>query len=159
MRDQIVKSWRSAEQSLLGGMALALLAAASIWLVLGPAPAVAGYLIAAALLIALLLACLIMMQFVGSTRRQMEAALEDRARAEQRAIQALRESEVQWKEVFEHNPVMYFMVDSDGTVLSVNTFGAAQLGYPVGELRGQSVEKVFFEEDRDAVRKLSLIHI
>ena len=35
----------------------------------------------------------------------------------------------------------------------MNTFGAAQLGYPVGELRGQSVEKVFFEEDRDAVRK------
>jgi PAS domain-containing protein len=50
------------------------------------------------------------------TRRRMEAALEDRARSEQRAIQALRESEAQWKEVFEHNPVMYFMVDADGIV-------------------------------------------
>jgi len=28
--------------------------------------------------------------------------------------------------VFEHDPVMYFIVDADGTVLSVNTFGAAQ---------------------------------
>ncbi|XIA66241.1 PAS domain S-box protein [Bradyrhizobium sp. TZ2] len=62
-------------------------------------------------------------------------------------------SEAQWKEVFEHNPVMYFMVDADGTVLSVNTFGAAQLGYPVSELRGASVLKVFFEEDRGLVRK------
>ena len=31
---------------------------------------------------------------------------------------------------------MYFMVDADGIVLSVNTFGAAQLGYLVSELRG-----------------------
>src|SRR6266852_2491023 len=153
MRNQTLKSWRSAEESLLGGMALALLAAACIWLVLGPAPAVAGYLIAVVLLIALFLASLIMMHLVGSTRRQMEAALEGRARAEQRAVEALRESEAQRKEVFEHNPVMYFMVDADGTVLSVNTFGAAQLGYLVSELRGQSVLKVFFEEDRDLVRK------
>jgi PAS domain S-box-containing protein len=152
MRNQTLKSWRSAEESLLGGMALALLAAACIWLVLGPAPAVAGYLIAVVLLFALLLASLIMMHLAGSTRRQMEAALEGRARAEQRAIEALRESEAQRKEVFEHNPVMYFMVDADGTVLSVNTFGAAQLGYLVSELRGQSVLKVFFEEDRDLVR-------
>src|SRR5260370_15037613 len=83
----------------------------------------------------------------------MEAALEGRARAEQRAVEALRESEAQQQEIFEHNPDMYFMVDADGTVLSVNTFGAAQLGYLVSELRGQSVLKVFFEEDRDQVRE------
>jgi len=57
------------------------------------------------------------------------------------------------KEVFEHNPVMYFMVAATGTVLSVNSFGAAQLGYSVSELLGQSVLQVFFEEDRDLVRK------
>jgi PAS domain S-box-containing protein len=153
MRNQTLKSRRSAEESLFGGMALALLAAACIWLVLGPAPGGAGYLIAVVLLIALFLASWIIMHLVGSTRRQMEAALEGRASAERRAVEALRESEAQRKELFEHNPVMYFMVDADGTVLSVNTFGAAQLGYPVGELRGQSVLKVFFEEDRDLVRK------
>jgi PAS domain S-box-containing protein len=152
MRNQKLKSWRSAEQS-LGGMALTLLAAAGMWLLLGPAPAVAGNLIAGVLIIALFLASLIMMHLVGSTRRQMEGVLESRARAEQRAIEALRESEAQWKEVFEHNPVMYFMVDADGTVLSVNTFAAEQLGYLVSELRGQSMQKVFFEEDRDMVRK------
>jgi PAS domain S-box-containing protein len=153
MRNQTMKSWRSAEQWLLGSMVLALVAAACIWLVPGPAPTAPGYLLAIGLLIALLLASLIMMRMVGSTRRQMEAALQGRARAEQRATEALRDSEAQWKEVFEHNPVMYFMVDATGTVLSVNTFGAAQLGYSVSELLGQSVLRVFFEEERDLVRK------
>jgi len=152
MRNRTLKSWRSAEQSLLGGMALALLAAACIWLVFGPAPTAPADLIAIVLLIAVLLVSLIMIRMVASTRRQMEAALEGRAVAEQRSMEALRESEAQWREVFEHNPVMYFMVDADGTVLSVNTFGAVQLGYSVNELLGQSVLKVFFEEDRDLVR-------
>ncbi|MBR0953597.1 PAS domain S-box protein [Bradyrhizobium canariense] len=65
----------------------------------------------------------------------------------------LREAVKQWREVFEHNPVMYFMVDAAGTVLNVNTFGAAQLGYTAAELIGQSVLDVFFEEDRDSVRR------
>jgi PAS domain S-box-containing protein len=153
MRNPTMKSWRSAEQWLLGSMVLALVAAVCIWLVLGPAPTAPGDLLAIVLLIALLLVSMIMMRMVGSTRRQMEAALQGRARAEQRATEALRDSEAQWKEVFEHNPVMYFMVDATGTVLSVNSFGAAQLGYSVSELLGQSVLQVFFEEDRDLVRQ------
>jgi PAS domain S-box-containing protein len=64
-----------------------------------------------------------------------------------------RMAEAQWTEVFEHNPVMYFMVDAAGTVLSVNAFGAAQLGYTVGELVGQSVLNVFLEEDRAFVQR------
>jgi len=153
MRNQTMKFWRSAEQRLLGGMVLALVAAACIWLVLGPAPTAPGYLIAIVLPVASVLASLIMMRMIGSTRRQMEAALQGRARAEHSAIEALRNSEAQWKEVFEHNPVMYFMVDATGTVLSVNSFGAAQLGYLVSELLGQSVLQVFFEEDRDLAQK------
>ncbi|OKO88374.1 ATPase [Bradyrhizobium sp. NAS80.1] len=65
----------------------------------------------------------------------------------------LRDAVKQWREVFEHNPVMYFMVDPAGTVLNVNTFGAAQLGYTAAELTGQSVLNVFFEEDHDTVRR------
>ena len=109
--------------------------------------------IAIGLLIALFLAALIVLHLVRNTRKQMQAALESRIGAEQRATEALRRSEEQWKAVFEHNPVMYFMVDAEGTVLSVNTFGAAQLGYPVSELHGHPVLKVFFAEDRDLVRK------
>jgi PAS domain S-box-containing protein len=152
MRNQTMRSWRSAEQWLLGSMVLALAMAAFIWLVLGPAPAAPAYLTAVVLLIASLLASLFMMLRVGTTRRQMEAVLHGRARAEQHAIEALRQREAQWKEVFEHNPVMYFMVDAAGTVLSVNTFGAAQLGYSVSELLGQSVLKVFPADEQQAAK-------
>ncbi|MCK1643084.1 PAS domain S-box protein [Bradyrhizobium sp. 157] len=148
MRKPTIKSWRSAEQWLLGSMALALGAVAGIWLLLGPAPTATPHFIAVALLIASLAASLIMIGLVGRTRRQMEAVLEGRVSAEARAIEKLRHSEAQWKEVFEHNPVMYFMVDATGTVLSVNTFGAAQLGYSVSELLGKSVLKVFPAEEQ-----------
>lgn len=70
---------------------------------------------------------------------------------------ALRDSEALWREVFEHNPVMYFMVDANGIVQSVNGFGAAQLGYEVDELIGQPVLGVFLEADRPFVkRKMTL---
>jgi PAS domain S-box-containing protein len=69
------------------------------------------------------------------------------------AEQALRASEEQWKAVFENNPTMYFMLDPAGTVLSVNPFGADQLGYTVDELIGQSVLNVFAEDDREIVRQ------
>ncbi|WP_407152701.1 PAS domain S-box protein [Bradyrhizobium sp. ORS 86] len=138
MRNPTMK-W-PAEQWLLGGMVLALGTAACIWLVLGPQPATTAYLVAAALLVASLAATLIMMRLVNS------------AKDEERVIEALRNGEAQWKEVFEHNPVMYFMVDATGTVLSVNTFGAAQLGYSVDELLGQSVLTVFAAEDRPLVQ-------
>ena len=73
----------------------------------------------------------------------------DRKRAEE----ALRASEEKWRAVFQHNPTMYFMIDAAGTVLSVNTFGAEQLGYRVEELTGASVLNVFHEADRaDAQR-------
>jgi PAS domain S-box-containing protein len=146
------KSWPSAEQWLLGCTVLALGSAACIWLLLGPAPTTPAYLVAVALLVTSLLASLLVMRLVGSTRRRMEAVLHDRVKTERHAIKALRDSEAQWKEVFEHNPVMYFMVDAAGTVLSVNTSGAAQLGYSVSELLGQSVLKVFLPEDLEAVQ-------
>jgi len=151
IRNPPTESW-SVEQWLLGGMVLALGTAACIWLVLGPQPAAPANLIAVALLIASLAAALVVMRLAGSTQRQTEAALHVRAGAEERAIDALRNSEAQWREVFEHNPVMYFMVDAAGTVLSVNTFGAAQLGYSADELLGQSVLRVFAPEDRSKVQ-------
>ena len=69
-----------------------------------------------------------------------------------RATDALREGEEQWREVFEHNPVMYFVVNPVGTVLSVNGFGATQLGYTVDDLVGKSVRGIFLEEDWEAVK-------
>ena len=70
-----------------------------------------------------------------------------------RAEEALRESEERWRAVFENNPTMYFMLDAAGTIVSVNPFGAKQLGYTVDELIGCPVQNVFHEADRDAVRR------
>jgi PAS domain S-box-containing protein len=70
-----------------------------------------------------------------------------------RAEVELRESEEQWKNVFENNPTMYFMVDAAGTVLSVNPFGAEQLGYTVDDLVGQSVLNVFHPPDRESAAR------
>lgn len=151
MRIPTTRPW-SAEQWLLGGMVLAL-ATTCIGLLLGPQPAASAHLIALALLVASLAAALLMMRVVGRTNRQLEAMLQGRTSGEERAIEALRNSEAQWKEVFEHNPVMYFMVDAAGLVLSVNTFGAAQLGYTVDELLGQSVLRVFAAEDHTMVQR------
>jgi PAS domain S-box-containing protein len=89
---------------------------------------------------------------IGTVRRGKDVAQE--AEAKLRRSQAeLRNSEREWREVFEHNPVMYFMVDADSTVRNVNSFGAAQLGYTVAELAGRSVLNVFLDEDRALVRK------
>jgi formate hydrogenlyase transcriptional activator len=68
----------------------------------------------------------------------------------EQAEEALRTSEQQWRDVFENNPTMYFMVDADGTIMAVNPFGAEQLGYTVNELVGQPVLSVIYEFDREA---------
>jgi PAS domain S-box-containing protein len=75
--------------------------------------------------------------------------IEDRKEAEA----ALARSEEQWKDVFENNPTMCFIVDASGTILLVNLFGAEQLGYTVNELVGQSLLNVYQEADREAAER------
>ncbi len=87
-----------------------------------------------------------------SARAQLETRVRERTADLERSNERLRESEEQWRAVFENNPTMYFMVDAAGTVVSVNPFGAEELGYTVDELVGQSVLKVFYEPDRQAVQ-------
>ena len=65
----------------------------------------------------------------------------------------LRDSEEQWRAVFQNNPTMYFVIDAKGTFVSVNPSGAEKLGYTVDELVGRSVLDVFFEADREAVQR------
>lgn len=87
-------------------------------------------------------------QMLGGCLRQAVTAKPRTQRGDADLLEAVK----QWQQVFEHNPVMYFMVDPAGTVINVNSFGAAQLGYTTSELIGRSVLDVFFEEDRDFVR-------
>src|SRR5262249_61579080 len=65
----------------------------------------------------------------------------------------LRDSEEQWRTVFQNNPTMYFVIDAKGTFVSVNPSGAEQLGYTVADLVGRSVLDVFFEADREAIQR------
>ncbi len=75
----------------------------------------------------------------------------------ERTQEALRRSEEQWRDVFENNPTMYFIIDASGTVISVNSVGAEQLGYTVEELVGHSVLQVFPEnEQANAKRHVAL---
>ena len=53
-----------------------------------------------------------------------------------RAAEAQRETEERYRILYQDNPSMYFTVDADGTVLSVNQFGAEQLGYEVASCWG-----------------------
>jgi PAS domain S-box-containing protein len=81
---------------------------------------------------------------------------------QKRAETALRESEEQWKAIFENNPTMYFMVDATDTILSVNPFGAEQLGYTTNELIGRPVETLFHRADRESAlrnKQVCLEHI
>ena len=50
---------------------------------------------------------------------------------------AARPNEAEWRELLEHSPLMYFVVDVSGRVVSVNESGAAELGYHVDELVGR----------------------
>ncbi|MEG9436011.1 PAS domain S-box protein [Edaphobacter sp. HDX4] len=72
---------------------------------------------------------------------------------QKRTEQAREEIEEQWRAAFESNPTMYFIVDSAGNIASVNIFGAEQLGYTIDKLVGQPVLNVFYEPDREAIRK------
>ena len=66
-------------------------------------------------------------------------------------MRTLQLSEEIYRVLYEDNPSMYFAVDTQGVVLSVNRFGAEVLGHPVESLLGQPVIGVFHEDDRVAL--------
>ncbi len=68
-----------------------------------------------------------------------------------RAEIALRESEERYRTLYENIPLMYFTLDADGVILSVNSLGAAELGYLEEELVGHDVLEVFHPGDHQAV--------
>lgn len=64
---------------------------------------------------------------------------------------ALRESEERYRILYDNIPLMYFTLDAEGIILSVNSLGAAELGYSQEELVGRNVLEVFHPEDHQAV--------
>ncbi|HEY6248453.1 MAG TPA: two-component regulator propeller domain-containing protein [Candidatus Angelobacter sp.] len=87
---------------------------------------------------------------LSESNKQLRQEIAERQQGEK----ALRESEERFRALYEDTPSMYFTVDPSSTVLSVNQFGAAQLGYVPEELRGKSVLQVFAKEDQALAAKL-----
>lgn len=66
-----------------------------------------------------------------------------------KAEEVIKESEGKFRALYDDNPSIYFTVDSELMILSVNQFGAELLGYKVPELIGQPLSLVFYEKDRE----------
>lgn len=79
--------------------------------------------------------------------RELEREVEQRRQIEA----ALIHSERRYHALYEQNPSMYFTLAPNGTILSVNGFGAEELGYGSTELIGQSVLCVFQPDDHRTV--------
>ena len=63
------------------------------------------------------------------------------------AEQALQRSEERYRALYDDNPTMIFTVDQKGIVLSVNQYGADQLGFTVDQLVGNPVVNIFYKDD------------
>lgn len=67
----------------------------------------------------------------------------------------LQRSEQRFRELYHHNPAMFFSLTADGRVVSVNQFGAEHLGYSPAELVDRDysalIEPQFHGEFRDAL--------
>lgn len=68
------------------------------------------------------------------------------------AESALAASETKFRMLYHDTPAMFFNISKDGIVLSVNQYGAEQLGYKTEELLGKTIETVIHREDRETVR-------
>ena len=85
-----------------------------------------------------------------ATLEQAITDLKKEAAQRHGAESALKASEQRYQSLYEHNPFMYFTLTVEGTILSVNSFGAEQLGYRTEDLIGQSLLKVFDRKDQPA---------
>ena len=57
----------------------------------------------------------------------------------ERAEQFLRDNENKYRLLYDENPSIFFTIDKQGTILSINKFGAKELGYTDEELIGSSI--------------------
>lgn len=88
-----------------------------------------------------------------SALRQRIAELEATARKHVQAREAFLEAEERYQDLYDNSPDMHFTVAEDGTVLSVNGFGADCLGYEPHDLVGGPVWVVVHPEDLAGVQQ------
>ena len=69
-----------------------------------------------------------------------------------RTDEALLENQMRYQDLFDNAPDMYFLVHPDGSIKSVNLFGANYLGYTKEELNGKDVWQVVHPDDLEKVK-------
>ena len=69
------------------------------------------------------------------------------------AENALAQSETRFKLLYDNTPTMCFAVDTDGEILSVNRYGAHNLGFERSELIGRSLYMTYHGEDGEEIRQ------
>lgn len=84
---------------------------------------------------------------------QANLRLEREMDARSEVERALRLSEKRYRWLYDDNPSMFFTLDAEGVVVSVNRFGAQQLGYARTDLLGRPVAEFYHAEDRAALRE------
>jgi|GEM_PF-1262983 len=71
--------------------------------------------------------------------------------------QALAHSEQRLQSMYDDAPAMFFTVDEQAFITSVNAYGATDLGYRVDELMNTNISQIFLPDDRAAfMAKLKL---
>ena len=68
------------------------------------------------------------------------------------AENALKEYARRYRVLYDNHPSMFFTVDGEGTVRSVNHFAAEQLGYAVEELIGRSIAEIHPADEVESVK-------
>src|SRR5437870_4512420 len=61
---------------------------------------------------------------------------------------AHEDSETRFRRLFDDNPHMYFIADTQGRIVAVNRFGAENLGYRPEDLVGQPLTQLLLHEDQ-----------
>jgi len=69
-----------------------------------------------------------------------------------KADEAIKLSEKKYQDLYDSAPDMYFSITSEGSVISVNAYGAEYLGYKVSELIGKDIWEVVHPEDQPVIK-------
>lgn len=102
---------------------------------------------------------------VRRMNEQLEQRVQDRTAELRRAYNVLKEeseervraqamllqSEEKYRMLYDDNPSTFLTIDSAGTLISVNQFGASQLGYEIDELVGRNLKAIHPAIDQELV--------
>ena len=94
-----------------------------------------------------LVMCVLIVAVIGFVARRIGDTID-------RVQGALRESEAQFRELFDRAPVAYHELDKDGVVRRVNRAECALLGYEAGEMLGRPVWEFVAGAQRESGREL-----